>query len=175
MSWSPLRISPGLAFGLAIVAIAPYSVRAQICPGSNLFYLVRDAKGAIINADRKDLTYQGEATKQPGIDWGAQAIDDQHLRSKTVPAEVSRLNGKVALRKMTFCNFLTDLKLSVMLGGQTMNLLFHTPRIAEETVSKDFVVESVPFEAGDYEITLDMPADVWVNYYPASLWKKVTK
>jgi hypothetical protein len=80
----------------------------------------------------------------------------------------------VALRKMTFCNFQTDLKLSVTLGGQTMNLLFHTPRLAE-TVSKDFVVESVPFKAGDYEITLDMPADTWVNYYPASLWKKVRK
>ncbi len=174
MNWSPSRITFGLAFAIAIITTAAPASRAQICPGSNLFYLVRDAKGAIISADRKDLKYQGEATKQPGIDWNAQAIDAQKLRSKTVPPEVSRLNGKVALRKMTFCNFQTDLKLSVTLGGQTMNLLFHTPRLAE-TVSKDFVVESVPFKAGDYEITLDMPADTWVNYYPASLWKKVRK
>jgi hypothetical protein len=171
MNWSPSRIGRGLMLATAIVTVGPQTLRAQICPGSNLYYLVRDAKGAIISADRKDLQYQAEATKQPGIEWGAQAIDDQQLRSKTVPPEVSRLNGKVALRKMTFCNFQTDLKLSVTLGGQTMNLLFHTPRL-DETVSKDFVVESVPFKPGDYEITLDMPADTWVNYYPARLWKK---
>ena len=171
MTWLPLRILFAITFVIGIVAIVPQSSRAQICPGSNLYYLVRDAKGTIINADRKDLKYLGDATKQPGIDWGAQAINNQQMRSKTVPPEISRLNGKVALRKMTFCNFPTDLKLSVTLGGQTMNLLFHTPRL-EETVSKDFVVESVPFKAGDYEITLDMPVDMWVNYYPAKLWKK---
>jgi len=171
MNWSRLRITFGIALVIAIITVAAQTSRAQICPGSNLYYLVRDGKGAIINAGRKDLKYLGEATKQPGIDWGAQAINDQQMRSKTVPAEVSELNGKVALRKMTFCNFQTDLKLSVTLGGETMNLLFHTPRL-DDTVSKDFVVESVPFKAGDYEITLDMPADVWVNYYPAKLWKK---
>lgn len=171
MSWTSLRIGFGITFVMAIISIAAQTSQAQICPGSNLYYLVRDAKGAIVNEDRKDLKYRGEATKQPGIDWGALAINDQQMRSKTVPAEISALNGKMALRKMTFCNFQTDLKLSVTLGGQTMNLLFHTPRL-EETVSKDFVVESVPFKAGDYEITLEMPADVWVSYYPATLWKK---
>jgi hypothetical protein len=174
MNWALTRITIGLAFAVAIITTAAPGARAQICPGSNLFYLVRDARGALISADRKDLKYQGEAAKQPGIDWSAQAIDPQQLRSKTVPAEVTRLNGKVALRKMTFCNFQTDVKLSVTLGGQTMNLLFHVPKL-EETVSKDFVVESVPFKPGDYEVTLVMPADTWVNYYPASLWKRVTK
>ena len=172
MNWSPWRIGFGFMLVVAIVTIAAQTSRAQICPGSNLYYLVRDAKGAIISADRKNLKYQSDDAKSPGIDWGSLAINDQEMRSKTVPAEVSALNGKVALRKMTFCNFKTDLKLSVTLGGQTMNLLFHTPRIAEETVSKDFVVESVPFKAGDYEITLEMPADVWVQYYPAKLWTK---
>ena len=171
MNSSPLRITLWAVFVIAVIAIAAQTSRAQICPGSNLYYLVRDAKGAIVSADRKDLKYQSEDAKQPGIDWGALAINDQEMRSKTVPAEISRLNGRVALRKMTFCNFQTDLKLSVTLGGETMNLLFHTPRL-DDTVSKDFVVESVPFKAGDYEITLDMPADVWVNYYPAKLWKK---
>jgi len=172
MNWLPLRIGFGIAFVMGIITIAASTSCAQICPGSNLYYLVRDAKGEIVNADRKDLKYQSDDAKSPGIEWGALAINDQEMRSKTVPAEVSALNGKVALRKMTFCNFKTDLKLSVTLGGQTMNLLFHTPRFTEETVSKDFVVESVPFKAGDYEITLEMPADVWVNYYPAALWKK---
>jgi len=156
---------------IAFITVAAQTSRAQICPGSNLYYLVRDAKGAIVNADRKDLKFQSEDAKQPGIDWGTLAINDQEMRSKTVPAEISSLNGKVALRKMTFCNFQTDLKLSVTLAGQTMNLLFHPPRL-DETVSKDFVVEAVPFKAGDYEITLDMPADIWVNYYPARLWKQ---
>jgi hypothetical protein len=82
MNWSPSRITFGLAFAIAIITTAAPASRAQICPGSNLFYLVRDAKGAIISAERKDLKYQGEATKQPGIDWNAQAIDAQKLRSK---------------------------------------------------------------------------------------------
>jgi hypothetical protein len=171
MNLSRLRIGFGGMVVIAIITVAAQTSRAQICPGSNLYYLVRDAKGAIVNADRKDLKFQSEDAKQPGIDWGALAINDQEMRSKTVPAEISSLNGKVALRKMTFCNFSTDLKLSVTLAGQTMNLLFHPPRL-DETVSKDFVVEAVPFKAGDYEITLNMPAETWVNYYPATLWKK---
>ena len=173
MNWSPSRIIFGLAFAIAIITTAAPGSRAQTCPGSNLFYLVHDAKGAVISADRKDLKYQSEATKQPGSDWSAQAIDAQQLRSKTVPPEVSRLNGKVALRKMTFCNFQTDVKLSVTLGGRTMNLLFHMPKLPE-TVSTDFVVDAVRFRAGNYEITLDVLPDTWVNYYPASLWKKAT-
>ena len=171
MNWSPSRIGYALMFAIAVVTIGPQTLRAQTCPGSNLFYLVRDAKGTVISADREDLKYHGDAIKQPGSDWGAQAINAQQMRSKTVPAEVSRLNGKVALRYFMFCNFRNDVKLSITLGGQTMNLLFHMPKLGD-TVSTDFVVDSLPFKSGDFEITLNVPPDTWVNYYPAKLWKK---
>ena len=71
------------------------------------------------------------------------------------------------------CNFKDDVKLSVTLAGKTMNLVFHVPKL-NETDSKDFVVDSLPFKAGDYEITLNMPPDTWVNFYPAKGWQKAT-
>jgi len=166
-------VLPLLALTMLLMGVAPKVARAQICPGSQLFYVVRDAKGAVIDAGRSNLMYEGDGSKQTYRHWGSEAINADHLRSKEVPADISKLNGKVALKNQAMCNFKDDVKLRVTLAGQTMNLVFHVPKL-NETDSKDFVVDSLPFKAGNYEITLNMPPDTWVSFYPAKGWQKAT-
>jgi len=166
-------VLPLLALTMLLMGVGPKVARAQICPGSQLFYVVRDAKGAVIDAGRSDLKYEGDGSKQTYRHWGSEAINADHLRSKEVPADISKLNGKVALKNQAMCNFKDDVKLSVTLAGRTMNLVFHVPKL-NETDSKDFVVDSLPFKAGNYEITLNMPPDTWVSFYPAKGWQKAT-
>jgi len=156
---------------MLLIGVGPKIARAQTCPGSQLFYVVRDAKGAVIDAGLSDLKYEGDGSKQTYRHWGSEAINAERLRSKEVPADISKLNGKVALKNQAMCNFRDDVKLSVTLAGKTMNLVFHVPKL-NETDSKDFVVDSLPFKAGNYEITLNMPPDTWVNFYPAKGWQK---
>src|SRR3954471_7160194 len=165
------RVLPLLALTMLLIGVGPKIARAQICPGSQLFYVVRDAKGAMIDAGHSDLKYEGDGSKQTYRHWGSEAINTDHLRSKEVPADISKLNGKVALKNQAMCNFKDDVKLSVTLAGKTMNLIFHVPKLSEYD-SKDFVVDSLPFKAGNYEITLNMPPDTWVNFYPAKRWQK---
>ena len=167
------RVLPLLALTMLLIGVGPKIARAQTCPGSQLFYVVRDAKGAVIDAGRSDLKYEGDGSKQTYRHWGSEAINAERLRSKEVPADISKLNGKVALKNQAMCNFRDDVKLSVTLAGKTMNLVFHVPKL-NETDSKDFVVDSLPFKAGNYEITLNMPPDTWVNFYPAKGWQKAT-
>jgi len=167
------RVLPLLALTMLLIGVGPKVARAQICPGSQLFYVVRDAKGAVIDASLSDLTYEGDGSKQTYRHWGSEAINAERLRSKEVPADISKLNGKVALKNQAMCNFKDDVKLSVTLAGRTMNLVFHVPKL-NETDSKDFVVDSLPFKAGNYEITLNMPPDTWVSFYPAKGWQKAT-
>ena len=164
-------VLPLLALTMLLIGVGPKVARAQICPGSQLFYVVRDAKGAVIDAGRSDLKYEGDGSKQTYRHWGSEAINAERLRSKEVPADISKLNGQVALKNQAMCNFKDDVKLSLTLAGKTMNLVFHVPKL-NETDSKDFVVDSLPFKAGNYEITLNMPPDTWVNFYPAKAWKK---
>jgi hypothetical protein len=162
-----------MLLGPAMVMSSAHIARAQICPGSQLFYVVRDSKGAIIDAGRSDLKYEGDSGKDKYRHWGSEAINAGHLRSKEVPADISKLNGTVMLKNQAMCNFKDDVKLSVTLAGKTMNLVFHVPKLSD-VESKDFVVDSLPFKAGDYEITLNMPPDTWVNFYPAKGWQKAT-
>jgi len=164
-------VLPLLALTMLLIGVGPKIARAQTCPGSQLFYVVRDAKGAVIDAGLSDLKYEGDGSKQTYRHWGSEAINAERLRSKEVPADISKLNGKVALKNQAMCNFRDDVKLSVTLAGKTMNLVFHVPKL-NETDSKDFVVDSLPFKAGNYEITLNMPPDTWVNFYPAKGWQK---
>jgi len=164
-------VLPLLALTMLLIGVGPKIARAQTCPGSQLFYVVRDAKGAVIDAGLSDLKYEGDGSQQTYRHWGSEAINAERLRSKEVPADISKLNGKVALKNQAMCNFKDDVKLSVTLAGKTMNLVFHVPKL-NETDSKDFVVDSLPFKAGSYEITLNMPPDTWVNFYPAKGWQK---
>ena len=166
-------VLPLLALAMLLIGVGPKVARAQICPGSQLFYVVRDEKGAVIDAGRSDLKYEGDGGKDKYRHWGSEAINAERLRSKEVPADISKLNGQVALKNQAMCNFKDDVKLSVTLAGKTMNLVFHVPKLSA-TDSKDFVVDSLPFKAGNYEITLNMPPDTWVNFYPAKGWQKAT-
>jgi hypothetical protein len=153
------------------VMVAPQIAGAQICPGSNLFYVARDNKGAIIDAGRSEIKYEGDGSTETYMHWKTEAVNADRMRSKIVPGEISKLDGKVALKNQAMCIFKNDVKLRVTLAGTIMNLVFHMPGLSEYD-SKDFVVDSLPFKAGDYEITLNVPPETWVNYYPASAWKK---
>jgi hypothetical protein len=46
--------------------------------------------------------------------------------------------------------------------------------VKHETIYSCSVVDSLPFKAGDYEITLNVPPDTWLNFYPAKGWQKPT-
>jgi len=170
MTRAKLNVLLGL-LALLMVVSAAQAGQAQICPGSNLFYVVRDAKGGIIDAGRSEIKFEGDGSQQTYSHWGAEALNADRLRSKTVAPEITKLDGKVTLKNQAMCIFKGDLKLRVTLAGKTMNLVFHMPRLSDVD-SKDFVVDSLPFRDGDYEMTLNVPPETWVNYYPASGWKK---
>ena len=166
-----------LALAAAAIVGATHTASAQICPGSNLYYFVRDAKGAFVDAGRTDLKYEGDGAKGTYSHWATEALDADHLRSKEVQPEILRLNGKAALKNQAMCNFRNDLRLRVTLSGQTMNLIFHMPPLSQypsDVDSKDFVVDSLPFKEGDYEITLNVPPDTWLNFYPGNSWKRMS-
>jgi hypothetical protein len=160
-----------IAFLTVMASAGAANVGAQICPGSNLFYVVRDAKGAILDTGRSELKYEGDGTPQTYTHWASEAINADRLRSREVPAEISKLDGKVVLKNQAMCTFKDEVNLRVVLAGKTMSLVFHMPKLSEVD-SKDFVVDSLPFKPGAYEITLNVPPNTWLNYYPASGWKK---
>jgi len=85
-----------------------------------------------------------------------------------LPPEIAKFKDKTVLTNEGMCIFKEDVKLRITLGGKIMSLTFHMPSL-DDYASKDFVVESLPFKAGDYEITLN----TGLNYYPAGAWKKV--
>src|ERR1043166_8995664 len=116
-----------IGLAAAVILIAPPATRAQICPGSQLFYVVRDAKGAIIDAGRNELKFAGDGSPESYSHWAVEALNAQRLRSKEVPPEISQLDGKMTLKNQAMCNFSSDVRLQLTLGGKTMNLLFHLP------------------------------------------------
>lgn len=51
-----------------------------------------------------------------------------------------------------------------------MNLIFHLP-----SYERDFLVDSLPFQEGTFEIELPVKDRKIVQSYPASDWKKLGK
>jgi hypothetical protein len=84
------------------------------------------------------------------------------------------LNGKLAaLGTEGMCVFKQPVKLQLTLKGKAMNLIFRVPTLSEYD-SRDFLVDSLPFRQGTFEIELAVSgSDTRSRFYPASGWKKM--
>jgi hypothetical protein len=71
------------------------------------------------------------------------------------------------------CVFKQPVKLRLTLKGKTMNLIFRVPKLSEYD-SRNFLVDSLPFREGTFEIELTVSgSDTRPRFYPASGWKEV--
>jgi hypothetical protein len=164
---STLKLTITIAFAATLIGLAPQMTRAQICAGSHLIYVVRDVKGATIDAANKDLKFDsnnGDSGKWAISDW-------EYIRNNILtPKDIAKLRGKLAvLGTEGMCIFKKPVNLQLSLKGKTMNLTFLVPRLGEHD-SRDFIVDSLPFQEGSFEIELRANTD----FYPAARWKKVS-
>jgi hypothetical protein len=76
------------------------------------------------------------------------------------------------------CNFREPVKVPLKLKGKEMNLTFLMPKFTEYE-SRSFVIDSLPFRPGRFEIDLSgagktNPAgDYLGRFFPATGWKKI--
>jgi len=166
------RFSSAIVVSVALLAFS-IGAQAQTCPGSHLTYIVRDDQGKPIDAEQRDLQFKVESETGPSTSkWfvsGKQFIK----YVSNVPEDINRLNGTIkALYTSAMCNFQQPVKLTVTWKDQTMNLRFLVPTLSRND-SKDFLVDSLPFKSGDYEIDLTKDPEGKSLFYPARGWKKV--
>jgi hypothetical protein len=169
-----LRASILVTISGMLIVIAPQVMRGQTCPGSRLTYIVRDTHGDAINAANQDLRYDpdnGSSSRKWQVRTGNFITSNQ----MQVPDGIKKLNGPVApLETEAMCNFKQPAKLHLTLEGKTMNLVFLMPKLGEYD-SRDFLVDSLPFRQGTFEIKLevDTTSETMSRFYPASGWKEV--
>jgi hypothetical protein len=153
-----------LLFTAATIFLLPGNASAQICAGSSLRYVVRDEKGKVI-----DPTGTFETKTRSAID----ELKDAQKVVKGVDGNVAKV-----IRASGMCNFREPVKVMVRLNGKVMNLTFLMPVLGEYD-SRSFLVDSIPFRAGAFEINLAEkgeanPAGGWLGgFFPAKGWKKV--
>jgi hypothetical protein len=155
-----------LIVGAMTFAVVPQMTRAQSCAGSNLTYLVRDAKGAAIDAASGELLFTVK-------DWAPTHAN--FIRGKLLAPKVVRdLNGKLAaLETWGMCSFSGPVSLKLTLQGKSMNLNFLTNPLPRDQ-GTSYLVDSVPFQPGTFEIALPVNSDYSPRFYPAGGWKKVS-
>jgi hypothetical protein len=156
-----------IAVGAIVIGLAPQIARAQTCPGSSLTYIVRDAKGVAIDAGRADLRYQ------PFLRWG---VTKGNIVSNRIaaPGAVVALNGRVnALGTGQSCSFKQQPTLNLTLDGKSMNLIFHTSPLPGYH-STSYLVDSLPFQQGTFEIEIPNKPDYSPQFFPATGWKKIS-
>lgn len=145
------------------------------CAGSNVFYYVRDAKGKFLTATANDLNaidanVAAEGRKAP--EWSV-----GRYRGDPLPTDMAAAVDEVnAFRVTEMCTFHAPLILKLSIKGKSMELRFVVPKAA--TASANFIVDSVSFQEGTYEMELTRPADAsgyapLGGFYASSLWKKV--
>lgn len=142
--------------------LLPGNATAQICAGSHLRYVVRDGKGKVIDPTG---VYQPEKRGEIGELKDAQKV----IKGAAQPAiRVVEVFG--------MCNFREPVHVALNLKGKEMNLIFLMPKFGEYE-SRNFLVDSMPFKAGTFEINLAAageanPAGGRVGeFYSAKGWK----
>src|SRR5260370_2347294 len=175
----PLRSLLIATFVGMLIAVAPQIACAQTCPGSSLSYIVRDSKGATIQAAwPDDLRFEGEAVSSNGTHsrWNDGGISVPTSMTTKAPADIVKLQGKVTtLNTGPMFTFSEPAKLRLTWGGKVMSLLFVMPTLGKYA-SKHFIVDSLPFQEGRYEISLSLSSESpFDNYFPAVGWQKVTE
>lgn len=165
-----------ILIAITVSAWLAFSVCAhgQICAGSNLTYIVRDVKGVPIDIASEHFRYPVTMETSPStLKWSFTGKDFVKSRGMNVPEAISKLNGKITtLQTSEMCVFKQPVKLELMLRGKTMNLTFLVPRLSEYD-SRSFLVDSLPFQPGNFEINLPADPQGKPLFYPATGWKKV--
>jgi len=144
------------------ITIAPRIGQAQICAGSNLTYVIRDAKGVFVDARREELRYALEG-------W---APNTSGLRVEA-PKGLLGLEKATGLQTWSQCSFHKPVTLKLTFQGKSMNLIFRADPLPGYR-SASYLVDSLPFQQGTFEIDLPMPADTSGYFYAASGWKKTS-
>ena len=151
-------------FAGALLCLAPLSVRAQICPGSSLRYVVRDEQGNVIDPS--------------GVFEPKRSADIDELKDASKVIKVAGTEKTRVIEWRGMCNFREPVNESLTLNGKVMNVTFNTPRVSQYA-TRNFLVDSLPFREGSYEIDLtsegeENPAGAWLGkFYPAKGWKKI--
>lgn len=170
---------PALMSLLALV-VSISSAQAQYCPSSQLNYIVRDANGKIINPAKLDapdfieedvmeVSY-AEAEKKRENRWalGDAVKAARELKQGGLDRETGSLF--VLHESSGGCNFTKPVTLRFTLGKKTMNLVFRFAAPKRDYDSAVFLVDSLPFEQGTFEIDLPQKSD----YYSPALWRKTS-
>jgi hypothetical protein len=145
-----------------VLFLLPGDTSAQICPGSHLRYVVRDGKGRVIDPTG---VYQPEKRGQ---------ISELKDAEKVIKGAAQPSIRVVDVFGM--CNFREPVHVALKLKGKEMNLIFLMPRF-EEYESRNFMVDSIPYKAGTFEINLAEAGEVNPGgaraggFYPAKRWK----
>ncbi len=177
------RIFFPIAVGAIMIGLGAQRARGQYCPASNLTYIVRDAKGKPIDVTRTDLQYEKDsgAPRSAGRRWEVHNPDlKANPSSQSSGTAATLMNKTSTLRLSEYCHFNTPVTLRLILKGKTMNLTFLVPPVTDyksRGEPADFVVDSIPFHAGTFEITLSLPKNrdyQSVNYSNARDWKKIS-
>src|ERR1044072_7297843 len=137
---------------------------AQICAGTSLRYVVREAKGVVIDPAKAFQAARPseieELKNAPDVITGAPA-------------------GPVRVIKwFRFCNFPEPVHATLHLNGKEMVLEFRMPRFTEYE-SRRFLVDSIPFRAGHYFIDLSVEGEKTPTgnrlgeFYGAKKWSKM--
>jgi len=164
---------PVIVFGILGTLLALASpMPAQICVGSHLAYIVRDAKGTPVDAAAKSFTFGGDAE---GRSW---YLGDKSYYSfaASMPAEMlTALKDTITpIQVSRVCVFRTPVTLRVTMSGQTMDLTFNVPAL-QDWDSRSFLVDGLAFQEGRFEVTLAVnPNDHSEHsfFYPAKDWTK---
>ena len=153
-----------ILLGAAWLYIAPSNASAQICAGSSLRYVVRDGRGKVIDP---------EGVYEPNSRSEIDELKDAQKVIKGIKGNTVRV-----IHARGMCNFREPVKVTLKLKGKEMSLVFLMPRFGEYE-SRSFLVDSLPFRAGTFEIDLAgageaNPAGDWLGgFYTAKGWKKV--
>lgn len=174
---SILRRAPIAVFALIPILLAPQTSSGQICSGSHLTYIVRDAHGAVLNAGDNSLKFEPDngsgRTWRIVSDWqkdwfgkdGLKLPDS--IKTSDSKACVLMTDGMCTLRKPV------ELHLTLKRCDHESSLVAHALR---DTDSREYLVDALPFHAGNFEI--DLPVDQSGHssslFYPATAWKKIS-
>lgn len=163
-----------------LLAFGSFASFGQYCRGSSLFYIVRDAKGKIINPARLDapafieedvmeISY-AEAEKPREGYWLAGEVVKEARKDKF--AGLDKETGSLfALYEHSggACSFSKPITYKLTLGKKTMNLVFSfaPPRNDSPEI---FLVDSLPFQQGTFEIQLPERT----GNYEGENWRKTS-
>jgi hypothetical protein len=150
--------------------LLPAPADAQLCVGSHLAYVVRNAQGSPVSAESTAFTFMGSVGSSswyPGdksfFSFAAKLRSDTLLALKDTITPLTTSSA--------YCNFTKPVDLKVTMSGKTMELTFLMPAL-HESYSRSFLVDGLPFQEGRFEITLAITGQDHSFFYPANGWTK---